>query len=225
MFRNRREAGAILASHCAFLRDEQPVVLALPRGGVPVARQVARALDAPWDVLVVGKIGAPGQPELAVGAIGEGGLEVWDSTSQRMFDQGSLTLIAARVRREVAAKVATFRCGRPMVDIRDRVVVIVDDGLATGSTMAAAVSVCRKSSARRVIVAAPVGSTQAVRWMRRVADDVICPSIPESFIAVGQHYADFTQVSDREVTDALTASSREGTPYADDDASLRSRMS
>lgn len=204
-YRDRHEAAQVLAealNSAGFSpgsRAEEPLVLGLPRGGVPVAVEVAHALQAPWDVLVVRKIGAPGQPELAVGAVGEGGIEVRNSATLGMFDESEINSTAAREHARVSSRVETFRGRRRLMRVDGRVVIIVDDGLATGATMAAAVSVVQAAGARHITVAVPVGSAQAVAWMQQCADDVVCPSIPHSFIAVGQHYAHFDQVSDDEV--------------------------
>lgn len=211
VFQDRRAAGRALADvlvaqeHTGDSGRADPIVLALPRGGVPVAVEVAAALHAPWDVLVVRKIGAPDQPELAIGAVGEGGVEVRNSTTQGLYSEPEFQAAAQRERARVASQVETLRGGRPMIDITGRTVIIVDDGLATGTTMAAAVSVVRAAGAHHVIVAVPVGSLQAVSWMRRYADAVVCPSVPTAFIAVGQHYERFAQVSDDEVIEYVRA--------------------
>ena len=209
-YRDRREAADALARplrevYACRGRDAQelPIVLGLPRGGVPLAAQIAARLDWPWDVLIVRKVGAPDQPELAVGAVGEGGVEIRNDTTRDMFDESAIRRTMERERQRVADRVEMFRHGRAMVDIAGRDAVIVDDGLATGTTMAAAIAVARAHGARRVIAAVPVGSVQAVHWIGRLADEVICPVVPTSFIAVGQHYEDFDQVSDAEVIDLL----------------------
>jgi putative phosphoribosyl transferase len=198
MYADRREAGLVLGESCVRLREDHPVVLALPRGGVPVAVEVARALAAPWDVLVVHKIGAPGQSEFAIGAVGEGGVELREPSSCAAFDPSEVDRVARAEAREIERRVQSYRRGRPLIELAGRVVVLVDDGLATGSTMTAAVRVVSALGAGRVVAAAPVGSRQAVDAVSRMAE-VICPLIPAPFIAVGLHYETFEQVSDDEV--------------------------
>lgn len=212
MFADRLEAGRRLGeqiqAHGQGGFDEwgvPPIVLGLPRGGVPVAAEIARLLGLDWDVIIVRKIGAPDHPELAVGAVGEGGVIVRDPATYGHFDERRIQEEITAELVEVERRVRRLRGGRPVADLADRTVIIVDDGLATGSTMAAAVRVVRAQGARRVIIAAPVGSLQAVHWLEALADEVICPSIPPVFFAVGTHYEDFTQVSDDEVV-ALLAS-------------------
>jgi len=209
-YHDRREAADALATRIQEVygsvdpdAQDLPIVLGLPRGGVPVAARIAALLDWPWDVLIVRKVGAPDQPELAVGAVGEDGVEVRNDTTRGIFDEAAVQRATARERQRVGDRVEMFRQGRAMVDIAGRDAVIVDDGLATGTTMAAAIAVARAHGARRVVAAVPVGSVQAVQWMERLADEVICPVIPTSFISVGQHYEDFDQVSDAEVIDLL----------------------
>lgn len=210
MFRDRHEAAEALADVVRewFATHEDPhnaapIVLGLPRGGVPIAAQVARALGWPWDVLIVRKVGAPDQPEYAIGAVGEDGIEVHHHDTTSSLDEAVFRRLALREHHNVAERVKMFRQGRPMIEIRDRVAVVVDDGIATGSTVAAAVAVAREHGARRIIVAAPVGSTQAVRWLQQVADEVLCVTVPAQFLSVGQFYRDFRQVSDAEVITLL----------------------
>ena len=180
-----------------------PIVVALPRGGVPVAVEVAQALGLGWDILIVRKVGAPGQPELAVGAVGEGGAMVRDAATYGHYDEHRIQEGITAELVEVQERVRRLRGGRPLPDLADRTVIIVDDGLATGSTMAAAVRVARAHGAQRVVAAAPVGSLQAVHWLEALADEVVCPSIPPVFFAVGTHYENFTQVSDDDVVALL----------------------
>jgi putative phosphoribosyl transferase len=210
VFRDRRDAAEALAvvvqewrTTQAGVQKEPPIVLGLPRGGVPVAAQVAQLMGVAWDVLIVRKVSAPDQPEYAIGAVGEGEVEVRHQDTITSLDEAVFRRSAMREHRNVAERVRMFRQGRPMVDIRNRVVVIVDDGIATGSTMAAAVAVAREHGAQRVVVAAPVGSIQAVNWLRRIADEVLCVTVPPQFLSVGQFYRDFTQVGDDEVITLL----------------------
>jgi len=190
------------------------VVIALPRGGVPVAFEVARTLRAPLDVLAVRKLGAPGNPELGVGAIAEDGTAVLDTDSARIVGMTS-GLLAATVRREaeeLRRRVERYRDGRRPMDIRGRTVIVVDDGLATGLTDLAAVRVLRSRGAAQIVVAAPVASHQAVELLRREADQVICHTLPHELLGVGRFYEDFSPVSDVEVSELLAAAARTRLP-------------
>lgn len=198
---DRRDAGQQLAVALLEHGPQHPVVLGLPRGGVPVAHEVALALGADLDVLVVRKIGAPGNPEFAIGAIGEDGTVVLTSDDLGLLgiSPEQVRVGAQREQAEITRRVQRYRDGRPMASVADRVVVLVDDGLATGSTAAAAVAVLRHLGARHVIVAVPTGAAPAVERLQALADEVICLDIPEDFSSVGEHYLDFRQVSDAEV--------------------------
>jgi len=200
MFSTRRAAGQELGAELALLGLLDSVVLALPRGGVPVGYEVARRLGAPLDILVVRKVGAPGQPELAIGAVGRG-VTVTDPEALSYLDvpQQSFAEAAERERREVERRERAFREGRPPLGFEGRTAILVDDGLATGSTMLAAVSVARRLGARQVIVAVPVASRQAIERLRAQADRVVSLLVPEPFAAVGYWYEDFTQTEDAEV--------------------------
>ncbi len=207
VFVDRRDAGRRLASLLADLAAERPVVVALPRGGVPVALEVARALRAPLDILAVRKIGAPGNPELGVGAIAEDGSVVLDQDlaarvgmTQRLLDE-TLAAESAELRRRVEA----YRDGRAAIDVRGRTVIVVDDGLATGLTDLAAVRALRGRGATRIVVAVPVGSPQAVELVGNEADAVVCHTTPEDFRGVGRWYDDFRAVSDAEVLAGLAS--------------------
>ena len=204
-FRDRREAGRLLGERLACLRDEHPVVLGLPRGGVPVAAEVAAALGAPLDILVVRKLGVPFQPELGFGAVGEGDVSVIDTDLVRRtgLAREEVAAVEARERDEVIRRVRRYRGDRPPVPITGRMVVIVDDGLATGATARAAVQVARAAGARNVVVAVPVAPPETVRLVESVADEVVCLLTPLRFTAVGQWYEDFEQASDDEVTALL----------------------
>jgi putative phosphoribosyl transferase len=181
---------------------EHPVVvLGLPRGGVPVAAEVARVLGAPLDVLVVRKVGVPWHPEVAMGAIGEGGVRVVDEQTMRWagVSEADFAAVEAKERRTLDARVATLRAGRPPLELEGRTALIVDDGIATGSTARAAARVARALGAARVILAAPVAPADTVATLTLEADAVIVPLIPPGFRAVGHHYRDFTQTTDAEV--------------------------
>ena len=200
-----RRLGERLSARGVVGRDV--VVLGLPRGGVPVAFEVARALGAPLDVLVVRKLGAPSQPELAMGAIGEGGVRVLNDDVVAGLRVRSDDLAAAedRERAILVRRVARFRSGRPPVSLTGRTAVIVDDGIATGSTARAACRIARARGATRVVLAVPVAPTRQIPGLDRDADEVICLETPSPFFAVGQFYADFSEVSDEEVSALLDA--------------------
>ncbi|MGP4088515.1 phosphoribosyltransferase [Streptomyces sp. KR55] len=211
-FRDRAHAGRELAEHLRILQEKgtlpDPVVLALPRGGVTVAREVARALGAPLDVLVVRKIGAPAHEEFGVGAIAGDDPPLFDA---RALDQLGLTEeelapVVARERAELHRREQRYRQGRPAVELKGRTAIVVDDGLATGSTARAAVQAVRRREPERVVVAAPVCSHEATELLRGDADDVVCLMRPSPFHAVGLWYEDFEQLTDDDVLDALHGS-------------------
>jgi putative phosphoribosyl transferase len=205
---DRQDGARILAGELAPLIDQRPIVVGLPRGGVPVAAEVARALGAPLDVIVVRKLGVPFQTEVGMGAVGEGGVRVLDTDLVRRLglSSGEVNEIEARERAEVERRAARFRGDIPAVSLEGRVVVIVDDGIATGSTALAAVAVARANGAARVIVAAPVGAPDTLVRLGRVADAVVCPWRPPHFGAVGAYYGDFGPVSEEQVHHLLAAS-------------------
>jgi putative phosphoribosyl transferase len=216
VFADRVDAGRRLARELAELRGEDVVVLGLPRGGVPVAYEVARALDAPLDVIVVRKLGVPYQPELAMGAIGEDGVRVLDHhvLGRAGVTEDELAAVERRERVELAVRVARLRRGRPRVDLTGRIALIVDDGIATGSTARAACRVARHLGAARVVVAVPVGPAATVHDLPE-ADAVVCPFTPARFLAVGSHYRDFTPVSDDTVVTLLDRAIARTPPAAD----------
>lgn len=207
-FRDRREAGQRLAERLSALRGSRPLVLGLPRGGVPVAFEVARAMDAPLDVLVVRKIGVPFQPELGMGAVGEDGVRVLNPAVLREagVTDTQLAQVEARERAEVEQRAARLRGGRPAAPLTGRTVIIVDDGLATGGTARAAIRVARARGAERVVLAVPVAPPDTVAALAGEADDVISVETPEPFFAIGGWYADFTPTSEQEVVDLLAVS-------------------
>ena len=207
-FRNREEAGRLLARALTGYRDQDVVVLGLPRGGVPVAAEVAKALGAPLDVLVVRKLGVPGMPELAMGAVGEGGVRV---LNDEVIARGGITpdvlgSVEANAKAEVKDRAVRLRRGGHRIRLAGRIALIVDDGAATGATARAACQVAHAEGASRVVLALPVASPEAVRRLERVAE-VICLGAPAGFLAVGEAYRDFRQVSDDEVV-ALLARAR-----------------
>ncbi|WP_454859103.1 phosphoribosyltransferase family protein [Promicromonospora soli] len=210
IFNDRTDAGRQLAERLEPLRGEDVVVLGLPRGGLPVAFEVAKALDAPLDVIVVRKLGVPYQPELALGAIGEGDVRVLDEriTGQVRLPTEKLAEVERAERAELLRRVEMFRGGQERIPLTGRTALIVDDGVATGSTARAACQVARAQGAARLILAVPVGAAEAVRMLRGEAEDVVCLATPARFMAVGQWYSDFRQVSDREVADLLERAAR-----------------
>ncbi len=209
-FADRTDAGRRLAAALESYRDRDVLVLGLPRGGVPVAYEVAAALDAKLDVLVVRKLGVPDQPELAFGAIGEGGVRVLNDAVLRhvLLTDADMAAVETAQSAELQRRVERYRGGRERVPLRGRVVLIVDDGFATGSTAQAACLVARAQGAAEVVLAAPIGSADTVAALRAVADDVVCLGAPATFIAVGQGYRDFRQTSDDEVCALLERARR-----------------
>lgn len=207
-FTDRADAGQRLAEALRHLERERPVVLGLPRGGVPVALQVARALDAPLDVVVVRKLGVPAHRELAFGAIGEGGARVISADIVRRARLGADDVAGVERAEEVelARRAHRFRDGRERVALEGRTVVLVDDGIATGATAATACEVVRAQGAARVVMAVPVAPPEAAARLRGWADEVVCLSTPVGFSAVGEWYGDFSQTSDDEVVSLLTPS-------------------
>jgi putative phosphoribosyl transferase len=204
VFENRRDAGRRLAAELARLRLENPVVLALPRGGVPVGHEIASALGAPLDVMVVRKLGMPYQPELAIGAIASGGVRILNERLAAAVEDTVIEAIAARETAELQRREQRYRGKRPFPDLRHRDVVLVDDGLATGSTMRAAIEAVLARRPGKVIVAVPVGSRDTVEAIAPKVHRVVCLEMPHNFYAVGQAYLDFGQVGDEEVRSLLT---------------------
>jgi len=208
-FRDRVEAGRRLAADLTqYAHRPDVVVLALPRGGVPVAYEVARALGAPLDIFVVRKLGVPGQEEVAMGAIATGGVRVLNDVLVRSLGipRDVIEAVTAREREELARRERLYRGNRPPVDVRRRTVILVDDGLATGATMVAAVRALRQRGPARIVVAVPIAAPETCDAMRAEVDDVVCATTPKPFHAVGVWYDDFTQTTDDEVRDLLARS-------------------
>ena len=206
LFSDRRAAGRELARHLRHLADGVDlVVLGLPRGGVPVAYEIARDLNAPLDVFVVRKLGLPGHEEFAMGAIASGGIRVMneDLTRSYQLPDAMVDAVTQRERSELERRERTYREGRPPLTVKGRVVILVDDGLATGSTMKAAVGAVRQLQPARVVVAVPVCAAETCEALSEIADEVICPYRPEPFRAVGRWYEDFSATADAEVTELL----------------------
>ena len=204
-FADRSEAGRLLAARLEPLRGRPAVVVGLPRGGVPVAFEVARSLDVPLDVILVRKLGVPYQQELAMGAIGEDGVRVINEDIVTRCDvtDEELRRVEERERKELERRAAQFRRGKPPVPLAGKTVVIVDDGIATGSTAMAACAVARAHGAARVVLAVPVAPPECAARLRANADEVICLATPASFFAVGQFYVHFDQTNDQQVVDCL----------------------
>ena len=206
-FRDRFEAGRLLGPAVAqrVHGRENVIVLALPRGGVPVGFEVARALGVPLDVFIVRKLGVPGHEELAMGAIASGGVRVLNEDVLRHIPVPESTIenVAAREQTELVRRETSYRGSKPPLDVRGKTVVVVDDGLATGSTMRAAVRALRAMDAGSIIVAVPVAARETSEEFRVEADDIVCLRTPEPFQAVGLWYEDFTQTTDEEVHELL----------------------
>src|SRR6266850_7416961 len=209
-FHDRREAGRVLAEKLTtYANCSDVLVLALPRGGVPVGYEVAGALGVPLAVFVVRKLGVPGYEELAMGAVATGGVLVLnDQLVERLgIPQHIIDAVAARERQELARRERLYRSGRPPLDVRGRTVILVDDGLATGATMHAAIQALRQQNSARIVVAVPTASPDTCEEMKAKADDVICAITPEPFEAVGRWYQDFSQTTDEEVSALLARTS------------------
>ncbi len=208
-YRDRAEAGIRLAEQLAHLKTANPVVVGLPRGGVVVAAEVAEALDAPLDVILVRKLGVRFQPELAMGAIGEGGVRIIDQAMVRTagLTEIDIQVVEEREQANLQRAAETFRGDRPPLDMSGRVVVIVDDGIATGATVAAACEVARQRAVERLVVAAPIGATNAIAKLRILADETVCPA-SDRFMSISQYYVDFSPVSDHEVFTCLEEAKR-----------------
>jgi putative phosphoribosyl transferase len=207
VFRDRRHAGQALARVLgAYANRPDVIVLALPRGGVPVGFEVAQALHVPFDVFVVRKLGVPGHEEYAMGALASGGVRVLNPNVVRMLDipEAAVEAVTRSEQRELERREHLYRGDRPPPDVRGRIVILVDDGLATGSTMLAAVKALQTQRPARIVVAVPTASAETCEELRSEADEVVCATTPEPFRAVGLWYEDFSQTSDDEVRDLLS---------------------
>jgi predicted phosphoribosyltransferase len=205
-YRDREAAGESLAGQLTgYAERPEVLVLGLVRGGVPVAARVARSLRVPLDVLVVRKLGVPWSPEVGFGALGPGGVRVLNQDVAERLDAEEVDRVTEEEGAELARREARYRAGRPPLNLSGHTAILVDDGLATGATAAVAVEVAHRLGAGRTVLAAPVGSTEAVAWLRRVADEVVCPLVPPDFGAVSRFYQDFPQTTDDEVTALLAA--------------------
>jgi putative phosphoribosyl transferase len=211
-FPHRSEAGRALARELSRYADRQDVVvLALPRGGAPIGFEIAHALRAPLDVFLVRKLGAPQYEELAMGAIASGGTRVLNESvvNQLRITAGEIEEVSRRERRELERREQAFRNGRALIPVSDRVCILVDDGLATGSTMRAAVMALKKLSPKRIVVAVPVASAETCAEFEPLVDEIVCLYTPEPFMAVGRWYDDFAQLTDDQVRDYLERATHE----------------
>ena len=210
-FRNRAEAGRVLAADLARYEGRTDlIVLALPRGGVPVGHEVARALGAPLDVFLVRKLGLPGHEELAMGAIASGDIRLINEEVVRAYDvsDADIEAVTAVEQQELERRERIYRDNRPLPALHDRTVILVDDGLATGATMRVAILALRQESPARIVVAVPVAAAETCDDFRTLVDDVVCAETPSPFYAVGLWYEDFAQTTDEEVHDLLTANTQ-----------------
>ena len=221
LFRDRREAGQLLARKLMkYAHRPDVLVLGLPRGGMPVAFEVARALGVPLDVFLVRKLGVPGHEELAMGAIASGGVRVLNDDAVRALriPENVIERVAARELQELQRRERSYRGNRPAPDVRGRTIILIDDGLATGSTMRAAIAALRKLGPERIVVAVPVGAAETCAEFQGEADEAICGEMPEPFYAVGVWYSEFSQTTDREVHDLLENAAALGRPLPLDPA-------
>jgi len=214
MFTNRKEAGVKLAEALAKYKSESPVVLAVPRGGVPVGYEVAHALDAPLDIIVARKLGAPGEPELGLGAVVDG------DHPETVLNQNVVAALGVSEQylraeiesqlREIRRRQKTYRKGRPAVEVTGRTVIIIDDGIATGGSIRAALRGVRRLRPKKVVLAVPVAPPETIEALRPEADDVVCLGTPADFVAIGEFYQDFSQTEDEEVIRLLEAAAHRG---------------
>ena len=210
IFRDRTEAGQVLASKLTkYLNQVNTVILALPRGGVPVAYEIGKELGLPVDIFVVRKLGVPGHEELAMGAIASGGVRHINRNvvDQLRIDSETIDVASRREQKEIERREQLYRGQRPPVDVRNKTVILVDDGLATGSTMRAAIAALRQHRPARIVVAVPAAAPQTCSEIADEVDEIICAATPEPFYAVGQWYQEFSQTTDEEVRDLLARAS------------------
>lgn len=206
IFRDRREAGRVLAQKLEkYGGRTDAIVLALPRGGVPVGYEIAKSLNIPLDVFVVRKLGVPGHEELALGAIASGGIRVLndDIVLALQIPDEAIEAVAEEEQRELERREKLYREGKPPLDVRNRLIILVDDGLATGATMRAAAIALRQEGVKAVVVAVPVAARSTCQEFRSEVDDIVCAVTPEPFLGVGSWYRDFSQTSDQEVIELL----------------------
>jgi putative phosphoribosyl transferase len=217
-FRNRSEAGRKLALRLKRYKDQQPVILALPRGGVPVAAEVAAALDAPLDLVLVRKIGVPSQPELAMGAVVDGGSPIVirneDVIRLAGVDEAEFQAVCDNELAEIERRRQRYLGGRERVDVKRRLAIVIDDGIATGATTRAALRATRMREPKKLVLAVPVAPTDTLAAMQEEADEVICLEDHEIFGAIGYFYDDFRQMTDQEVTDILARFTMQGSAKA-----------
>lgn len=228
LYQDRRDAGRQLAARLAHYANRPDViVLALPRGGVPVGYEVARSLGAPMDVFVVRKLGVPGHEELAMGAVATGGVVILnDSVVLGLkIPENVIMGVLAREEQELERRERQYRGGRPPRDVEGRTVILVDDGLATGSTMRAAVRALREEGPSSVVVAVPVAASTTCEEFRGIADEIVCAATPEPFYAVGLWYADFTPTTDAEVSDLLGQAAHSGPGFPHPGADIHNATS
>jgi len=226
IFANREEAGRKLASYLGkYANRKDVIVLAVPRGGVPVAFEVAKALQLPLDIFVLRKLGVPGHEELAFGAIGSGGVRVLDTDIVESLGLSDLIIeqVTRTERAELARREQTYRGGRPALDVRGKTAILVDDGIATGSSLRAGVRALRQMEPAAVVIAAPVAPRSTVNRLRREVDDLVCIAMPDLFYGVGQFYDDFSQISDEDVMELLECASRDRAEPRYQDAETRAR--
>jgi len=204
-FLNRKDAGEKLSRALMKYKSANPVVLGIPRGGVVVAAEVAKGLGAPLDVIIPRKIGAPHNPEVAIGAVSQDGTVIKDEAMMHLLgvSDSQIQALAERVSGEIARRVNTYRSGRAGLDLTEKTVIVVDDGIATGFTVQAALKSVRNRNPRRLILAVPVAPADTLEMLRKQVDELVCLHSPELFYAVGQFYLDFDQTSDQEVIDLL----------------------
>jgi putative phosphoribosyl transferase len=211
IYKDRREAGVVLAKALEVYRESNDtIVLGLARGGIPVAYEVARTLQLPLDVFIVRKLGVPGHEELAMGAIASGGIQILntDTITSYTIPKNVIEVISDREYQEILRREKVYRDGNKMIIIYKKTIILVDDGLATGSTMRVAIESLRKLRPKKIVVAVPVGSPETCNELKFVADEIICARTPDPFVAVGLWYKDFSQTTDEEVRSLLAASTK-----------------